>query len=70
MGYAAGDAEEEALVAMKWVALAGHKGVQVVPLESSPGTWCRSAALRSSVRTLAAQAAWSSDTSSLISLSV
>jgi hypothetical protein len=37
--------------------------------QSSPGTWCRSAAPRSSVR-LAAQAAWSCAVSSLISLSM
>jgi hypothetical protein len=35
-------------------------------LESSPTTWCRSSALRSSVKTLAAQAAWSCATSSLL----
>ena len=39
-------------------------------LESSPGTWCKSSAPRSSVRLAAAQAAWSWATSSLISLSV
>src|SRR5829696_5005338 len=38
--------------------------------ESSPGTWCKRSALKSSVKTSAAQAAWSSGTSSLISLSV
>jgi hypothetical protein len=38
--------------------------------ESSPGTWCRSSAPPSSVKTMAAQAAWSWATSSLISLSV
>src|SRR5215207_948203 len=38
--------------------------------QSSPGTWCRSSALRSSVKTLAAQAAWSCATCSLISLSM
>jgi hypothetical protein len=41
-----------------------------LPAQSSPGTWCRRSALRSSVTSLAAQAAWSSGTSSLISLSV
>ena len=43
---------------------------QLCPLESSPGTWCKRGALTSSVRTLAAQAAWSSGTSCLISLSM
>jgi len=38
--------------------------------KSSPGTWCKSSALRSSVRTWAAQAGWSSGTSSLISVFV
>jgi hypothetical protein len=37
-------------------------------VESSPGRWCRSSTLRSSVNALAAQAGWSSGTSSLMSL--
>jgi hypothetical protein len=37
-------------------------------LESSPGTWCNRSAFTSSVRTWAAQAGWSSGTSSLFSL--
>jgi len=36
-----------------------------VRTESSPGTWCRSSAFISSVRTSAAQAAWSCGTSYL-----
>jgi hypothetical protein len=36
MGHAAGDAEEEALVAMKWGALSLHKGVQVAHSPKCP----------------------------------